>query len=128
MLQDFAGRRLQVQQGSLWIERGAMDAAGRRQIRTLYRIDGTRLARATAGSGRDLPRVSHRERSPEQPSDRELAVLQLVADGFVTREIGLRLGVTEGTVASHVQSLLAKLDARNRAHAASIGIRRGLIS
>ena len=102
-----------------------MDAARRKQIRTLYRIDGTRLARATST---DFPRVPHRERPSELPSDRELAVLQLVADGLVTREIGLRLGVTEGTVASHVQSLLAKLGARNRAHAASIGIRRGLIS
>jgi len=103
-----------------------MDAARRKQIRTLYRIDGTRLARATSST--DFPRVPHRERPSELPSDRELAVLQLVADGLVTREIGLRLGVTEGTVASHVQSLLAKLGARNRAHAASIGIRRGLIT
>jgi DNA-binding NarL/FixJ family response regulator len=105
-----------------------MDAAGRKQIRTLYRVDGTRLVRATAGSTTGLPRVPHHERSLDPPSDRELAVLQLVADGFVTREIGLRLGVAEGTVASHVQSLLAKLGASNRAHAASIGIRRGLIS
>ena len=58
---------------------------------------------------------------------REIEVLQLVADGLVNREIGQRLFLSEETVKSHVRHLLAKLQARSRAHAVSVGFRRGLI-
>jgi DNA-binding NarL/FixJ family response regulator len=54
-------------------------------------------------------------------------VLQLVADGLVNREIGERLFLSEETVKSHVRHLLAKLQARSRAHAVAVGFRRGLI-
>jgi DNA-binding NarL/FixJ family response regulator len=101
-----------------------MDAAQREQIEMLYRIDGRRLARSMVGS---TAIASEPDREQGPPTDRELTVLQLVADGFANREIGLRLGVVEGTVAAHVHHLMAKLEARNRAHAASIGIRRGFI-
>jgi DNA-binding CsgD family transcriptional regulator len=55
-------------------------------------------------------------------------VLQLISDGLVNREIGQRLFLSEETVKSHVRHLLAKLQARSRAHAVAIGFRRGLIS
>ena len=58
---------------------------------------------------------------------REIEVLQLVADGLVNREIGQRLFLSEETVKSHVRHLLAKLQARSRAHAVAVGYRRGLI-
>ena len=53
---------------------------------------------------------------------------QLVADGLVNREIGQRLFLSEETVKSHVRHLLAKLQARSRAHAVAVGFRRGLIA
>lgn len=105
-----------------------MDAAQRKQIGMLYRIDGRRLTRSTSHSATVVPRVPHRELPSDRPSDRELAVLQLVADGFPNREIGIRLHVSEETVKSHIRNLLAKLEASNRAHAVSIAIRRGFIS
>ena len=52
----------------------------------------------------------------------------LVADGLVNREIGQRLFLSEETVKSHVRHLLAKLQARSRAHAVAVGFRRGLIA
>ncbi len=45
-----------------------------------------------------------------------------------TREIGHRLFLSEETVKSHVRHLLAKLQARSRAHAVAVGFRRGLIA
>ena len=57
---------------------------------------------------------------------REIEVLQLISDGLVNREIGQRLFLSEETVKSHVRHLLAKLQARSRAHAVAIGFRRGL--
>jgi DNA-binding NarL/FixJ family response regulator len=59
---------------------------------------------------------------------REIEVLQLVSEGLVNREIGHRLFLSEETVKSHVRHLLAKLQARSRAHAVAVGFRRQLIA
>ena len=61
------------------------------------------------------------------PTVRETEVLQLISEGLVNREIGQRLFLSEETVKSHVRHLLAKLQARSRAHAVAVGFRRGLI-
>jgi len=58
---------------------------------------------------------------------REAEVLQLIADGLLNKQIAQRLFVSQETIKSCVDSLRLKLDANNRAHAASIGIRHGLI-
>jgi len=63
----------------------------------------------------------------QEPTPREIEVLQLISDGLVNREIGVRLFLSEETVKSHVRHLLAKLQARSRAHAVAVGFRRGLI-
>jgi len=63
----------------------------------------------------------------QEPTMREIEVLQLISDGLVNREIGQRLFLSEETVKSHVRHLLAKLQARSRAHAVAVGFRRGII-
>ena len=63
----------------------------------------------------------------QEPTGREIEVLQLISDGLVNREIGQRLYLSEETVKSHVRHLLAKLQARSRAHAVAVGFRRGII-
>ena len=83
------------------------------------------------GATPTLPRSS-RSSNPlreleQEPTARELEVLQLISDGLVNREIGVRLFLSEETVKSHVRHLLAKLQARSRAHAVAVGFRRGLI-
>ena len=60
-------------------------------------------------------------------SARELGVLTLISSGFTNSEIGRRLTISEETVKSHTAGILKKLEARNRAHAAAIGVRRGLV-
>jgi DNA-binding CsgD family transcriptional regulator len=55
-------------------------------------------------------------------------VLGLISEGLVNREIGKVLFLSEETVKSHVRHLLAKLQARSRAHAVAIGFRRGILS
>jgi DNA-binding CsgD family transcriptional regulator len=59
---------------------------------------------------------------------REMEVLGLLADGLANKEIGARLGISAHTAKFHVESLLRKLDAANRAEAVREGISRGLIS
>jgi DNA-binding CsgD family transcriptional regulator len=54
---------------------------------------------------------------------RETDVLALLACGATNAAIAGRLGVTEGTVKTHVQAILRKLGAANRAEAAAIWTR-----
>jgi len=61
------------------------------------------------------------------PSVRELEVLALMAEGITDSEIAARLSISLYTVKEHAKHLLAKLGARNRAHAVAIGLRRRLI-
>ena len=58
---------------------------------------------------------------------REVEVLSLVAQGLGNKEIGDVLGTAPGTVKAHVQSILSKLDAKDRTHAVTIAISRGII-
>lgn len=58
---------------------------------------------------------------------REVEVLTLVAGGLGNKEIGDVLGTASGTVKAHVQSILAKLEAKDRTHAVTIAISRGII-
>jgi DNA-binding NarL/FixJ family response regulator len=60
-------------------------------------------------------------------SDRELAVLRLLADGGSNREIAAALFLAEGTVKNHVTNVLAKLGARDRTQAALRGRALGLV-
>jgi DNA-binding NarL/FixJ family response regulator len=60
-------------------------------------------------------------------SAREQVVLGLVAEGLSNRQIGLKLHISEETVKTHVQHILRGLDARNRAHAVSLGFSLGLL-
>ena len=60
-------------------------------------------------------------------SERELEVLRLVAEGHTNEEIGRQLVITTHTVISHTRHVLAKLQARSRAHAVALGFRGALI-
>ncbi|MGI5130710.1 response regulator [Pseudonocardia sp. CA-107938] len=51
-------------------------------------------------------------------SERELAVVRLLAQGRSNREIAGELFLAEGTVKNHVTNVLTKLDARDRTQAA----------
>jgi len=63
----------------------------------------------------------------EQLSSREIEILRLVAEGNTNARIAGLLHLSEGTVKSHMQNVLGKLKARDRANAVLLGIERGLI-
>jgi two-component system, NarL family, response regulator len=58
---------------------------------------------------------------------REQDVLVQIAEGCANKDIASRLGMTEGTVKTHVKAILAKLDAMSRTEAVAIATRRGLL-
>jgi DNA-binding NarL/FixJ family response regulator len=57
----------------------------------------------------------------------EIEVLRLIASGNANKEIAAQLSVPEETVKGRVRSILAKLGAKDRTHAATIGLKRGII-
>jgi DNA-binding NarL/FixJ family response regulator len=58
---------------------------------------------------------------------RQRQILQLLADGGSTTIAAEELQVSEETVRTHTKNLIARLEARNRAHAVAIGLRESLI-
>ena len=110
-----------------------MDAAQREEILTRYREHSRRFQTVAArrNPASDAIEFPSRPSGPEPehvPTAREIEVLQLVSEGLANREIGDRLFLSEETVKSHVRHLLAKLQARSRAHAVAVGFRRGLLT
>ena len=58
---------------------------------------------------------------------RQRQILQLFADGHATAEVARRLELSAETVRTHTKAILARLGARDRAHAVAKGFRGGLI-
>ena len=109
-----------------------MDAAERKEILSRYVNHSRRFDEVAAkrgqGSAEVIPFAAPLRELEQEPTAREIEVLQLISEGLVNREIGHRLFLSEETVKSHVRHLLAKLQARSRAHAVAVGFRRGLIA
>jgi len=57
----------------------------------------------------------------------EIDVLRLIATGNANKQIADVLSLTEETVKGRVKNILSKLNANDRTHAATIGLRRGII-
>ena len=60
-------------------------------------------------------------------TERERTILELVASGNANKQIAFELGISERTVKNHMTNILAKLSARDRAHAVRIGIQNSWI-
>lgn len=71
-------------------------------------------------------KLAERLLAPEL-SARELDVLRLIVAGRSNKEIGAALGISEGTVKVHVNSLLGKLGVADRTQAVTEALKRGLV-
>ena len=58
---------------------------------------------------------------------REIEVISLAASGNSNKRIGVKLSINEETVKGHMTNILAKLGARDRTHAVTLALRRGII-
>lgn len=63
---------------------------------------------------------------PSEMSDREIAVLRLVATGLDNNEIALQLSISSKTVKNHISSIFTKLGISNRVQAAVFAVRHGI--
>ena len=60
-------------------------------------------------------------------TEREIEVLRRVAAGQSNKLIAVGLDISEGTVKTHMKSILPKLDASDRTHAVMIALKRGIL-
>jgi two-component system NarL family response regulator len=60
-------------------------------------------------------------------TERETEVLQLIADGLINKQIAQSLSLSNETIKAYIDNIRLKLDAKNRTHAATLGLRYGLI-
>jgi two-component system NarL family response regulator len=110
----------------------AMQAGARAYL--LKGMDMEELVRAIqavhAGRGR-IPSVIAEKLAQRVSSDelsaREVEVLARIVAGRANKEIATDLHITEATVKSHVNSLLAKLGASDRTQAAVLALQRGIV-
>jgi DNA-binding NarL/FixJ family response regulator len=61
-------------------------------------------------------------------SDREMQVLQVMAEGKTNKEIGYELGISQKTVEKHLESIYTKLKVNSRVEAAVLAVEKGLVN
>jgi DNA-binding NarL/FixJ family response regulator len=87
-------------------------------------------AGSTAVSPETLARVmrsSKQKARPDELSERELEVLELIARGHTADEIAEKLFLSQHTVRNHIQAVLEKLDVHSKLEAVMAAHRLGLI-
>lgn len=83
-----------------------------------------------AGKRRILPEIATEiaeHFADDTLTEREIQVLQRVAAGKSNKLIAAELDISEGTVKTHMKSILPKLDASDRTHAVMIALKRGIL-
>jgi len=81
--------------------------------------------------GVEALRATSRGEGPEPLealSAREHDVLQWLTRGYTNKEMAEALNVSAETIKTHISNILGKLQARDRTHAAVIGLRLGLVT
>lgn len=76
----------------------------------------------------ELNRPAKAPLTPSPITEREVEILQLLAQGMENKEIAARLVVRDATVRTHVSNILRKLQLANRVQATLYALRTGLTS
>jgi DNA-binding NarL/FixJ family response regulator len=100
-------------------------------IATLTRDDN--VVRSVADDSRDSHAPSRRvdddrQWGPWSLTQRELEVLQLLAEGATNSEISQRLYISPKTTKNHLAAIFQKLDVTNRTHALVRAVVMGLVT
>jgi DNA-binding NarL/FixJ family response regulator len=115
------------------------DASGAEINRALHEVLGDRAvispavqhhlvdAIASAPGARSLAAGQPGQALPGGLTPREAEVLGLIAHGLPNAEIAAKLVVSEATVKSHINHLLPKINARDRAQAVAFAYQNGLV-
>ena len=61
-------------------------------------------------------------------TNREVEILNYVAQGYANKQIAAEISISEQTIKNHITSIMAKLNANARTQAVVIAVKKGLIS
>jgi DNA-binding NarL/FixJ family response regulator len=98
------------------------DSLHRELLETIRAVHGGKKSISAEAS---FQLAEHASDDPLSPA--EVRVLRLIAEGNANKEIATKLSLTEETVKGQVRNILSKLGAKDRTHAAMIGLKRGII-
>jgi two-component system, NarL family, response regulator LiaR len=99
-----------------------------RAIERVYRGESSLHPAIARKVLQELAQPPKRPPTVEPLTEREVAVLRLIAHGQSNQEIAGALGIGEGTVRVHVSNILSKLHLASRTQAALYALREGLAS
>ena len=60
-------------------------------------------------------------------SDRQIEILQAIADGSTTKQVARQLNITQKTVHNHLNAIYRRLDTQSLTHAVLSAVRLGII-
>jgi DNA-binding NarL/FixJ family response regulator len=114
------------------IQRAMRAGASAYVFKSTPKIELLRVIRSVHAGRRQVPhdvaaRIAE-HLGDEELTRRELQVLRFICDGYRNKEIADHLAVAETTVSFHIKNLVDKLRAKDRTHAVTIAVRRGLIA
>lgn len=95
-------------------------------IRAVYRGEPSLHPNIALKLVRELSQPSNLPPTTKPLTEREVAVLKLLAQGLTNQEIADKLVISEWTVRTHIRNILGKLHLANRIQAALYALREGL--
>jgi DNA-binding NarL/FixJ family response regulator len=117
--------------GDFQVSRALKAGARAYLLKGLMREDLLETIRAVhAGQKRLSPEIATEiaeHATDDVLTPREIDVLRLIAKGNANKEVAGKLSLAEETVKGHVKNILAKLAVRDRTHAVTIALSRGII-
>ena len=94
---------------------------------TVLRVADGETALSPALAGAMISTVTSAQANEDLLSDRQIEILQAIADGMSTKQAGRYLGITTKTVHNHLNAIYRKLDAQSLTHAVLGAVRLGII-
>lgn len=94
---------------------------------TVLRVAEGDTVLSPALAGAMLNSAQKQNANQELLSDRQIEILQAIADGMSTKQAGRHLGITTKTVHNHLNAIYRKLDAQSLTHAVLSAVRMGII-
>jgi DNA-binding NarL/FixJ family response regulator len=122
---------LTTSDGDAEIQRALRAGAAAYVLKSMPKDELLAVVRSVHEGGRHIPPAVAARLAEHLGEDdlttRELQVLQLIRDGYRNKEIADQLAIAETTVNFHIKNLVEKLGAKDRTHAVTIALRRGLL-
>ncbi len=84
--------------------------------------------RVVTEGGEVFPATSVAQTGPRPPTDREILIIEAVAAGLASKEIGPRLGIESRTVESHLSRMLERYSVESRTELVVLAARMGWIT